>query len=260
MSRRLRTFVFCACLLLIGKPADAKWWTWLDELSGPGPYDTSVVWSAEVRCLARASRDDVEKVLDDLNAISSNPALSPDQKRERSRNAANQLRNMPCGVDRSRTVVSLVLEFGFWDDQPKRYIGDTRLRSYQAIAFFPLHRALGPSVQPNILTRSIEIGVGVGAYRLHGGTVREQDLWRGSVPLRSRIIISELVPAVSKLSNRWRKALQTVQLAFGADLLPGRLRSESFNGLNVDEEWDFVPSRSVQVDLGALVRALKKNP
>ncbi|MGH9371602.1 MAG: hypothetical protein ACRD15_08745 [Vicinamibacterales bacterium] len=177
------------------------------------------------------------------------------QDREAINRSLRRAGSRNCENDRGNALISFVVEFGSWDDQPEgRYVGDTKLRSYEVIAYFPLHRILGAE-EPNRFTRAVEIGAGIGAFRLHGGTIRERDWWRGSIAIRSRIIPAELFPGIENVPRRWRKALQSVQYRIGGDWLPGQFDRTAFNDQDFEGSTDFVATRGVQIDLGTLACA-----
>lgn len=225
-------------LLMAARPASAGYWwlTWLDELSGPGPYHGPIV-SVDVWCFGTET-------------------LTPEDIKIRQGNTNKDIIVRPafCKADRANTVFGLQLEMGFWDDNPDpaRYSGDAHLKSFQLVAYFPVHKIFATDV--NRATRAIEFGAGLGAYKLTGQTVIEPDYWRGSVPLRVRVMPSELFFGKdSKKSPQLRRALQAIQVRAGWDFLPGTVSSDSFNGLPSGKTSnEFVKTVGVQFDLGSL--------
>jgi hypothetical protein len=146
---------------------------------------------------------------------------------------------------------------GFWDDDPDpaRYSGDTSLKSFELIAYLPVHSLFRTEV--NRVTRATDVGAGVGFYKLTGATVHDPDYVRGAVPLRVRLLPSELFFGNdSKKNPKLRRALQALQVRAGWDFLPGTISSASFNGLPIGETSnEFVGTFGVQYDLGTLIWA-----
>ena len=301
-----RVIFVCICLLSFAQPADArsKWWlSWLDELSGPGPFKGQT-FVAEIWCVAKLTDTGVAEqnvVLTNLSDsfktgtlaiapfltvtgeagtafeafVQKSPVAAANRLRaleSQLEDARNQIEldkaNRMCFAGRENALFSIVLETGQWNDEPDgRYEGDTDLKLFQGVAYFPLHRVLGGLADPSRVARAIELGTGIGAYRLSGTTIREPQWWRGSIPFRVRIIPSELFygnssyefDAAARERARGKKALRAVlqafQFRFGGDLLPGALTSIPFNGLDVNENTEWLWTTSVQIDLGALVWA-----
>jgi hypothetical protein len=231
-------------ILLTARPASAgSWWlTWLDELSGPGPYRGPII-SIDVWCFGTRTLTPAE--------------ISTEQGGDSTKNIL--VKPAFCTADRSNTIFGLQLEMGFWNDNPgTRYVGDTSLKSYQVIAYFPLHRIF--STEVNRATRAIEVGAGLGLYQLTGDTVVEPEWWRGSVPIRVRVMPSEFFYSKSSTKNpQVRRALQGIQFRAGWDFLPGVISSEAFRGLPPNQvSNEFIKTYGVQFDVGSLFWAVAK--
>jgi hypothetical protein len=222
-TRRIRLVLLVIVLLLaVARPASAQWWwlTWLDELSGPGPYHGPIV-PFEIYCFGKTAAPGA------------------------------------CKADRSNTLVTLQLEIGIWDDDPDpaRYTGDTTLKSFELIAYSPVHTLFRTEI--NRVTRATDLGAGIGFYKLTGPTVHEPDYVRGAIPLRVRLLPSELFFSENSTTKpKVRRALQALQFRAGWDFLPGTISSTSFNGLPSGESSnEFVGTFGVQYDIGTLIWA-----
>ena len=243
VTRRIRLVVLVIGLLLAGaRPASAAYWwlTWLDELSGPGPYHGPIL-PIEVWCFGKK-------------------AVTPADFTTMQQQQGTTTVSVPPGVcraDRSNTLFTLQLEMGFWNDNPDpdRYSGDTNLKSFELIAYFPVHRIFRTEITR--VTRATELGAGIGFYKLTGPTVADPDYLRGAIPLRVRLLPTELFYGKdSKANPKVRRALQAIQVRAGWDFLPGTISSASFNGLpNGQASNEFVATAGVQFDLGTLLWA-----
>jgi hypothetical protein len=174
-----------------------------------------------------------------------------------------------CRLDRSNVVASIHYEGGRWDDTPNDYGAETKLRSYLAVIYIPVPRFYTRGDLPRY-SRAIEVGIGGGAYQLTGSTIRDKNLWRGVVPLRLRVIPSEIVWEMAKdgapmrydtsgWKARARRALQSVQYRVGADWVLGEWDPAPFvvAGAQPSGRNELVPTHGVEIDLGLLARALR---
>jgi hypothetical protein len=243
-TRRIRlvplVFLF---LLAVARPASAQWWwlTWLDELSGPGPYHGPIL-PIEIYCFGKKVTN-----LDEIKVM----------QQQQGGTSTFQVPPGACKADRSNTLLTLQLEMGFWDDDPDpdRYTGDTSLKSFELIAYLPVHSLFKTEI--NRFTRATDLGAGIGFYKLSGQTVRDPDYVRGAIPVRVRLLPSELFFGKDAKPNpKLRRALQALQVRAGWDFLPGTITSASFNGLpNGESSNEFVFTFGVQYDLGTLIWA-----
>jgi hypothetical protein len=188
-----------------------------------------------------------------------------------------QRRFRKCRVDRSNNIVSIQLEIGRYKDDldDKRYEGTTRLTTITAVAYLPVERLFRWDWKRTLSPggRFLEVGAGVGAYGLDGDTLRDEDLWRGVVPMRVRLIPSEIIYALYKPrkpgldvslnprteGNRWRRLFQAVEYRFGQDLVLGTLDSDLFSDAGpstTNQKHEWVRSHGFNIDLGIAFRAL----
>jgi len=247
----IRVLAICACLVLVGRPAFAhSWWTWLDELSGPGGFRAPVLFGMEIWCVGTLDEDTNTQ----LNKIMAGRAITQAEL-DALREEAKRVRK--CSADRTNVITTVSGEFAGWNDKqdPTRYTGDTRLKSFLVIAYSPVFRPF--SERGNFLTRSVDVGTGFGAYHLTGTTIADAsgEYWRAVIPVRLRIIPSELIGAPGlKNKKKLRKFLQAIQYRFGYDFVPGTIVSTSFNNFptrQTEREW--IETKGVQVDVGTLI-------
>lgn len=271
--RRILGGLIVAVLALLLTPAPAlanKWLAWLEELSGPGPYDGFQL-TADILCAG--SKPDV--VL--TRAADDDPDLLASVYR--------------CRKDRSNNILTLHAEYASYSDasqDERAYPGTTRLKRFAVIGYFPVERvftivkpkAWRAPVSPYL--RWAEVGTGIGMYGVFGSDVlRDKDYWRGAVPLRVRFLPGELfyiranreaaltasdegrqrVDLRRDLERRfsWRRAAQSLQVMVGGDLVIGSLDRQSFDPDELQKPYgknEFVPTHSMlYVDLGMLIRA-----
>lgn len=339
MRRLLKSTLLLALALNLLVPSNAhanKWLAWLEELSGPGPYDGFLI-TADVACLGSSPSDpeafglflySVVKVysrseqaaIEMFDGFMTRMNSRPDQKLTEAElklftaglsgdistlrasikgtsgettagskppdfgalweeYQRQQRRFRKCRVDRSNNLLSVQLEVGRFKDDLKgdRYEGTTNLTSISAIAYLPIERLLVWDWKRPLSRagRAVELGMGVGAYGLRGSTLRDDDMWRGVVPFRLRVIPSELVYALVKQGrakaglnvalnprtepNRWRRLLQSFEYRVGRDLVLGTLDSDLFGDAGpttTDQTHEWVSSHGFNVDLGIAFRAL----
>jgi hypothetical protein len=55
-----------------------------------------------------------------------------------------------------------------------------------------------------------------------------------------------------------RRLLQALQFRVGLDVLPGKITSAAFNGLQVNVKGDRLWTRGIQVDLGSVIWSARK--
>ena len=206
----------------------------------------------------------------------------------------NQNRFSRCRVDRSNNLLSVSLELDVVKDRLKYkrdtpYEGKTDLVAMAVVGYVPIGRIgqLASLVRGrkhrwghNVPAwgRTIEIGVGAGAYGLTGSTLTNRDMWRGIVPLRVRALPVELVwqlvashknknrttggldtslPPEDKAS-RLRRAAQAFEYRFGQDLVIGTIDARLYgdNGpRTTDDQNEWIKSHAVTVNLGMVYRA-----
>lgn len=246
VTRTARILALSLVLLLaVSRPASAGYWwlTWLDELSGPGPYH-GPLFPVEIWCFGSADEKIIRAEIARADQAGTPPSIGLTR----------------CKANRTNTMFTLQLEVGFWNDNPDpdRYTGDVTLNSFELLAYLPLHQFGAPA---NRATRAIELGAGIGVYKLSGDeTVVDPDYWRGSIPLRVRLIPSELFFGTdARVSPRARRVLQAIQLRAGWDFLPGTISSDSFSGLPPGKTSnEFVATAGVQFDVGTLISAFRR--
>ena len=278
-SSRITSVVIA--MFLVGLiPSDAranKWFAWLEELSGPGPFRGNTL-RFDVYCNGRLDH----RILNAYVALLQTPAAaSPQEQIEKTRLAF--VRSGWCRPDRANVRFSLGVEAGWWTARENTaFVGDVDLRTLYVILYSPVgtivrpgrHDRTGPApdfeppsgVDTSPL-RAIELGAGFGGYRMSGSAVQTSDHRGWVVPLRVRVFPSELLLPVdpgSRAVPKWRRALRAVSLYGGIDYLPGRLPSSAFRTAGPTEdtlsERERVPTWGVNIDLfaflpgGALVR------
>lgn len=281
------SIVLFTTLLGAPQPAHAmKWLAWLEELSGPGPYENNWIWTAEVACLgSRPELESIQRAY--LNVLARrvttntvSPAdSSPDVPAADAQSSAPGRAELEafekeltklyrCRPNRSNNIMSVQLEYGSWEDKPRgRYLNEATLHNISAIAYFPLQRVVMPWRWDKDVprwSRWVEVGVGVGAYGLTGSAIRDNDLWRGVIPWRVRVIPSEIFYNMREdrardafSPQRTRRILQAVQITGGYDWLLGRLDERQFDapGLQVSEQRrERVRSVGLQIDLGMIAK------
>lgn len=253
-------------LLVLGMPSPAhanKWWGWLEELSGPGPFHGTVLLG-EIGCSGELLTFERKRMLEELLKWKANiaDALSSEEIVRR----IDQARL--CRYDRRNVRYAVVVEGGRWSSDPnENFEGAFRLITAQTVLYTPLRR--WDRDGDNRVLRAVEIGAGLGAYRLTGSGVGEDDreFWRGSVPFRVRLILSELLMDDDWLARRslqTRRVLHALQFRFGYDFLPGLLNPSEFRvspgrdpGAS-SNEW--LKTYGFTVDLGAIFWASKPAP
>ena len=135
-----------------------------------------------------------------------------------------------------------------------RYSGDTHLKSFELIAYFPVHRIFGTGIPGDA---GDELGAGIGLFKLtgtHGRSIRTTGgaRFHCGAPAPDRALLRQGLEENPKL----RRALQAIQLRAGWDFLPGTISSASFNGSTIGEASnEFVATAGVQFDLGTLLWA-----
>lgn len=259
-SHRLLVVSSLLLVLCVPTPAAAwKWLSWLDELSGPGPFDGKLL-TAELACSGHLLESDREERVNELVALNTRNTPQRDDWHKIVQKIDDARR---CRYDRRNVRYAVVLEAGWWSDRTNANYADAiRLTTVQSVAYVPLR--IWNRESDNRVLRSVELGAGLGAYRLTGpGVVDERnDLWRGSVPLRIRVFPSELLLSAKWLGDRslqTRRLLQAVQFRAGGDFLPGLLSPDDFvltpgsTARASRNEW--VGTWGFTVDLGAILWA-----
>jgi hypothetical protein len=169
---------------------------WLDELSGPGPFNGWVA-SVDVYC----------------------PSVT----------GSGPTRQSRCSPDGTRW--SVAFEAGWWNDKPRPDVdGNVYLRVYQGVIYVPL-RVITRSDRERLST--IAIGAGVGLYRFSGAATNNAPLWRVSLPLRVKLVPSELLGKRQWLRQhpRLRLLLSVPYFRAGLDVLPQSFDAADFSGL-----------------------------
>ena len=288
-------------ILTVSVPAEAGIVGWLGRLSGPGPFDGRM-WSADIACFGRSERPsalvearDVARALLESTAVTlktleTSPPLDVNGTLNTQLLSLSKLLTIQatsvqaldaaiakadveidttrgCRLDRANVVASIHYEGGRWDDTPDDYSADTKLRSYLAIVYIPVPRFYTRGDLPRY-SRAIEVGIGGGAYQLTGSTIRDKNLWRGVVPLRLRMIPSEILWEMARdgapmrydtasWKARVRRALQSIQYRVGADWVLGEWDPEPFTVAKPSGRNELVPTHGFEIDLGLLARALR---
>lgn len=202
-----------------------KWFGWLEDLSGPGPFRGNTL-RFDLVCVGRLHEPAVKDKPELIRALSGDD----DAAREA---AARKLTQATwCRANRTNVKASIGYEQGWWDaeDSP-RYSGTVNLQTYLAIVFVPVRAPfLAPGQPDETALRAFEAGVGVGGYRMSGSAVNDSSYWRLTVPFRTRLFPSELLPPNPK--NRFVRIVQyivrPVSVYGGWDYLPGELPSSQF--------------------------------
>lgn len=274
------TSVVIAMFLVGLMPSDAsanKWFAWLEELSGPGPFKGNTL-RFDVYCNGRLEKRTLDAYVAQLQKpVATTELEKTEQAAENERARQKFLRSAWCRPDRANVRFSLGVEAGWWTARENpAFAGDVDLRTLYVILYSPVGTIFRPgsrrgSPPPTGLDtsplRAIEIGAGFGGYRMSGSAVQTSDYRVWVVPLRVRVFPSELLSPVNP-GNRdvpqWRVALRAISLYGGIDYLPGRLPSSAFRmtGPTVDtlSEHERVPTWGINIDVlaflpgGALVR------
>lgn len=292
--RRRRVCIFVLGIVLVlghAGRADALWkiFGWLDEMSGPGPFKGNLL-TFEVFCAGELPKDEDEVYRQLFVSMFASPTEM--QPSEMPATAVPQVKQAPsaalpaaagtnqaqtdalaaldavkqsrrCRYDRSNVRYSVVLEAGWWNDQPNaKYDGNIAITSMESVAYVPLQKAFGRNNAR--LLRSIEVGGGLGVYRMSGPGVVDRDYWRGAFPIRVRLMPSEWLPNAWHKNQRQRRFLQAIQIRAGWDYLPGFLASSQFvvtpGGGATDSKDEWVPTYGITLDLGAVFWSLFEPP
>lgn len=194
-----------------------------------------------------------------------------------------------CAVDRSNNLLTIQIEAAWLTDGRLKnrrddggYPGYTRAVTVSAIGYLPVGRVLPLIVGGSEYWsrevpkwgRAVEVGTGVGTIGLSGTTIEYPDQWRFTIPLRARVIPSEIIwllaergkkpphrsvriPEATK-ANRIRRMLQSIQYHYGADVILGRIDNQVYSDAGprpVTLRNEVVESRGVTIDIGTLIRA-----
>lgn len=195
-----------------------------------------------------------------------------------------------CAVDRSNNLITIQIEAAWLTDTLKDeradggYPGYTRATTVSAIGYVPIGRVLPLIVgsagrwsrEVPAWGRFIELGTGVGTIGLSGTAIEYPDQWRLTLPMRVRVLPSEIfwslaecgkkpgshrssrVPTEASAADKIRRALQSLQYHYGADLIFGRINSGVYSDLGPAAETlsnEIVRSHGVTIDIGTLIRA-----
>lgn len=291
--RRRRVCIFVLGIVLVlghAGRADALWkiFGWLDEMSGPGPFKGKLL-TFEVFCAGELPDDEHEEYrILFVSAFTPSVDVPPPAEPAVSGPQVSQTPSTPisttlasnaqvdglaaldvleqsrrCRYDRSNVRYSVVLEAGWWNDQPNaKYDGNIAITSMESVAYVPLQKAFGRNNAR--LLRSIEVGGGLGVYRMSGPGVVDRDYWRGAFPIRVRLMPSEWLPNAWHKNQRQRRFLQAIQIRAGWDYLPGFLASSQFvvtpGGGATDSKDEWVPTYGITLDLGAVFWSLFEPP
>lgn len=216
---RLVRVVLVLCLLLAQAPAAhaARWWGWLDELSGPGPFRPTSVGTVTLPVpWLGIDKDGSAMVLAD-------------------------------DFDTRRVYVSF--ETAFWDnEETDNFSREVGISSYQFIAFVPFSAFTSDEKSP---LAAFDAGVGFGWYNFHGDGVARKDasFTRMSIPFRLKITPSELAAGHLK-SRRLRRFLGAFSYRFGVDSLPGTFDRRDFIGpANYRSKNNWLASYGITIDV-----------
>lgn len=194
-----------------------------------------------------------------------------------------------CAVDRSNNLLTIQIEAAWLNDDRLKarrvdggYPGYTRAVTVSAIGYLPIGRVLplivggskywSRDVPP--WGRAVELGTGVGTIGLSGTTIEYPDQWRFTIPLRARVLPSEIIwllaergkraphrsvrmPEATRAS-RVRRMLQSIQYHYGADVIIGRIDNQVYSDVGPKPNTlrnEVVRSRGVTLDIGTLIRA-----
>jgi hypothetical protein len=268
-------------ILLVGaSPSSAahKWFAWLEELSGPGPFRGNTL-RIDIACSGRLPEGAVEQVQADVTSgklTTRRDALRKAQEgagnTTSGKSAASGTASLPtaedvlakkrwCDDHRTNVRFSVGYEQGWWDAaHNSRYDGTVRLRTYTAVLFVPVKAPfLEQGEVDTSALRALEVGLGLSAYRLTGTAVVDRDYWRLAVPLRARIFLLDILPPPSKpsptkVTKVVRTILKPLTLYVGLDYIPGELPSSAFRLTDVSppsrlSQSEWVPTWGINIDV-----------
>lgn len=246
-------------ILLVGaSPSSAahKWFAWLEELSGPGPFRGNTL-RIDIHCNGRLPRSLEAAVTLATQVANASQAPGNAPKTIEESLAVQRW----CDNDRSNVRFSIGYEQGWWDaeDNP-RYDGTVRLRTHTAVVYVPVK---APFLKEGEIDtsplRAFEVGLGLSAYRLSGTAVVNRDYWRLAVPLRARLFLHDILPPTSKPSTSQatkvvRTILKPLSLYVGVDYIPGELPSSAFRLTDISppsrlSQSEWVPTWGINIDV-----------
>lgn len=257
LNRRLRSFVVLASAMTVALLCPATvhgaFWGWLGELSGPGPF-AGPTYSVEMLCLPSAERAKAAGVAP--------VSTTPETPRKR----------VGCHFDRDDAKIAIHFEYSpTLDDRPEernpaeRYQGDTDLIGYRGVVYTPVGFGKGLSTSWGRALQRVEVGVGLGAYRITGDTLLKDSLTPWVAPVRVRVFPVEFIYAlVSKGGVRayrdapWgRRYARVIEYRAGWDVMLSNLDPNDFRVAKPKAgrgEW--IPTGGFQVDALALWQAV----
>lgn len=222
-----------ALLVVLSMPAPAaarnKWFGWLEDLSGPGPFRGNTL-RLDLVCEGALEERDLQAYASAVVAV---PRDDPRREERLAALRATLERSGWCRPDRANVRYSIGVEKGWWDAEPNaRYDGDVHLDTYFVVLYVPIQRVVTLKAPPlnTKWTRAFEVGAGLGAYKLYGSAVRDHDYWRMAVPLRVRLFPSNLfsTPDDRAELSKWQRVLGAIELYAGYDYIPGALPGAAF--------------------------------
>jgi hypothetical protein len=252
-------------------PADASAWKffgWLDELSGPGPFK-GPTFSLE-HCIGRTDLPDVTAYSDKVTLfLEAREALEaarmkrpagrdvPTQEERAAdnaykdaeaelRSATRRIRSTICKFDRSNQRLALSYEFSprmkMIDDVTPQYLGEMYVQRHVGVVYMSLasiaealdgpdldqHGAIAEGPGRHRFLRGVELGSGFGMHRYRGSAVIGNTMWHPVIPLRGRLTAGGLIPATGR-RTKLQRYISPLSFRFGWDLVPGPLDSSAFN-------------------------------
>jgi len=240
MPRQRPSIVSALVIVLLcgaSAPAEAaKWWGWLDKLSGPGPFEPDTILP-DFTIVTLKVNDEGEK--------------DPLVRRWFNRPDSRQL--------------YLVLELSDWKSNPRPdFQLPVDLQFYNAV-FYVSPARLGHCAADcrSRLLSAFDVGVGIGIARLSGDGVKdsngEQDgsFRRAAVPFRLKFTPAELFPA-EKRGTALHRSVSTLSYSVGTTLMTGTFDGTRFVAPpNYHSSNPFLGYRSFTIDVTALISTNK---
>lgn len=231
----VRVTVLLGLLMAAGAaPAEAaKWWGWLDKLSGPGPFRPEFPLLAVDCPFGRAGNDGLCR-----------PKLD----------------------EQFDLKLYVTVEIAKWKapgDPLGDFKKDVNLFATQGIVYLPLANLAADSKTSRL--HVADVGVGLGVFWFSGDGVKDGSGNEGGVrarltiPVRLKITPSELfAPELNEKSRRWRMALSGIYVRTGFDGVPSTFSDNDFFGpAGYRSESSFLGTYGLEIDALRVIRGIR---